>query len=271
MKRSKNIGFIAVAIAALAAAIAVAIAVGYFTRSYFALVAIDTIPMGQALSLSLVEEREFSGEEPPGLIDPELADEFVGRILTTNAGMDVLLYESMFYVPGANPDTDDPDELYTNRFSELVPQDAHVLVIEGDPTSAYVRPGDVVDVFFHYVDAAGEQFTAKLMTKNVLYVIIPPQPEEGDTAEVIGTVIILDETSAQEAQDLIHAQETGIVRLAIANLESANETPTELTDFEYFWERYGGGETPSSGEEEPAEEEPVEDPDAEPTEEPVAP
>jgi len=267
MKRSRNIGLLAVIVAAAAAAIAVAIAVGYFTRSYFALVALQPIPMGTALSSEMIEEREFSGEAPPGLIDPALRDEFLGRIVTTNVGTEVLLYDSMFYVPGANPDTDNPDELYTNRFSELVPQDAHVLVIQGDPTSNYVRPSDVVDLFYHYVDASGEQFTVKLMTKPVLYVIIPLPPAEGEDVVVTGTVIILGDTDAQEAQDLVHAQETGIVRMAIANPESDNTIPTELTDFEYFWERYGSGEVPNAPGD--TSEEPTEEPA--PTEEPTTP
>lgn len=249
MKRSRNLGVISVVAIALALGLVAAIVVGQMTRTHDTLVAVRDIPTGTPLSAEMFVIQASPGDPPADewgrnlLVtrdDLEGVQGLFGRLATSNISAGVPLYKSMFFIPGSDPNPGEEfSQFYTDRFSQLLPQDGRAVVLAGDPTSPYARPGDFVDVFYYFESTDGIERVVRMFTTRVLYVIIPPPPlPDEPVTESRGTVYILD-TDPQQAQDLVYAEMTGAVRIAIANPTSGEPVPVVPTDPFYFEQRYG--------------------------------
>lgn len=272
----------------LAFIIAAIVAGGFFylraPQPVVVLMAATTIEAGQPLTEADFVPVDFEAKDlPDTLLQPGDEVEFLGKVATTTIHAGSLLQRSDFYV---RPLSDEPlavgeSPVLSTSWSQLLGPDDHAVAIQGDPTTSFVRAGDVVDLFYVYenVEEGGGVIVQQLFTRRVLFAI-PTPLATADGGSATGTVVVI-RTNAKEAQDLIFAQQTGELRVAVAAptveedpiepVDARTVSPTTAASFE---EDYNVTLPESIGEEAAPTDEPTEEPSESglpvPSEEPQA-
>ena len=232
---------------ALVAGLLAFVMLGNANQHYAQLIAKHDISLGATIDVGRdFDQQTFSGVEPANAIDPGNVNLVQGKVTVTSIASGQPLLFSMFYAPqaslapGASPGASAQP---VDRFSELL-SDPHsrAIVIDGDPTSALVRTGDHVDLV--YIDS-GSGESKVLMTKTVLWTQtgVAVTDKATGTAKFTGVEYILQNLNQQEAQDLLFAQQHGILRIALTSpLSVVTPSPTGAlvaTTAAYFKQVYG--------------------------------
>jgi Flp pilus assembly protein CpaB len=216
--------------------------------AYEVLVASGYLAPGQkftelAFTRALVQGDPLTSSRGEVFLTPETVSQYYGRIVVNGIYPGDPIRVSDFYRPACDegltaaaptpsPDpsaapTDQPEADFVYRLTELLCEGRRVVVIEGDPTSTFVRAGDIVDLYL--VADGGESGTqvTRLFTKRVVYVITRSIPVAGDPAtdefNPRGTAFVLDLTP-DEVAILLGAQADGSIRVAIAPPGALDET-----------------------------------------------
>lgn len=220
--------------------------------AYEVLVASGYLAPGQkftelAFTRALISGDPLTSARGEVFLTPENVAEYYGRIVVNGVYPGDPIRVSDFYRPACDeasavivaPDTTPTpttsEGTFVYRLTELLCEGRRVVVIEGDPTSTFVRAGDVVDLYLvEDVADTGAQVT-RLFTKRVIYVITRSIPVAGDPAtdqfNPRGTAFVLDLTP-DEVAVLLGAQANGTIRVSIAppsaleELSGPSVTPT---------------------------------------------
>ena len=201
-------------------------------KSYTVLIAQRAIPAGVALQNGDVLAVTVNGDAPAGnLIQNKDITPFYGRIAVNAIAAGDAVRSSDFFlapiapVPGASvdPNVPAPSGSYIYRFSELLQPDQRGIVVLGDPTTAFVRVGDYVDVLFVAPPTATDLLptVARIMTK-------PDPAAGGGTGEPTGAAFVLA-INEQEATGLVCAQQVGSLRVLLASPASVGKPSTTPT------------------------------------------
>jgi Flp pilus assembly protein CpaB len=215
-------------------------------QNYTVLIAQHQIPAGAQLVAGDLVPTTVSGVAPGGnLITNAEVQDFYGRVAVNSIAAGDAVRSSDFFKPidpDASPNADGTPT-YVYRLSEILGKDKRALVFlgTGDPTTAFVRVGDYIDILYSSTDPeTGAVSIRVLMTKRVIYVVPQPDPAAGGgVGEPTPGAFIPDLTIA-EAQALWYAEQTGTLKVALGNPES-NQVQTEpiVVDQTYFDSTYG--------------------------------
>ena len=228
-------------------AVAVFASVFYFmaaaSSQYTYFTANKVIAAGEVLNATDVTQQTASGSIPGNnlIVGQDAMNNVLGEMVVKDIDVnDVIQYTSLL-------DRTKTDGVY--RFSQLLKKDERGIVISGDPTSAYIRKGDDVDVYFV---SSADNSVRRLFTKPVILVVPIPVPgtnDQGGVTQPSGTFFALGNINAQEAQDLIWAQANGTIRISIATADT-NDSTTTVSDQNSFDQTYGqnvsGSPTPGN-------------------------
>jgi hypothetical protein len=211
-------------------------------KQYTYFVAITEVPAGSVLTSAEIAPRTGSGD-PIGnvIVGTDNMNAHLGQLVTRELLVgDVIQYSTLFWHAdnsANNPADPNAGQHYAYRFTQLIPSDNRGVVINGDPTTTYVRAGDYVDIYF--ADAASVR---RMFEAQVLYAIPQTDPASGAAAGQVGvptgTSFVLNLTP-QQAQDLVWAQQNGTIRVALAPPDVNQNSTTKITDQTYFDQTYG--------------------------------
>jgi Flp pilus assembly protein CpaB len=208
----------------------------YFTAN-------KVIAAGEVITVTDISQQTASGSIPGNniVIGQDAMNNVLGEMVVKDIDVnDVIQYTSLLDRTKANG---------VYRFTQLLKPTERGIVISGDPTSAYIRKGDNVDVYFV---SSTDNSVRRLFTKPVILVVPIPVPgtnDQGGVTQPSGTFFALGNINPQEAQDLIWAQANGTVRISIASADTAGSTTT-VSNQNSFNQTYGqsvsGSPAPSS-------------------------
>ena len=146
------------------------------------------------------------------------ADEFnglTGKILLANLNEGDVLRDSDVFAAGG---TLDPSGNLTGRLTELLGgEDRRVVVVMGDATTTFARPGDLLDIYGVLGSDVDAQVTF-CFSKKILYTVPRTIPTGADAQDFTpeGTAFVVD-LDTTEASYLITAQERGHIRVALGS------------------------------------------------------
>lgn len=188
----------------------------------------------------------------------------IGRTLTNSLSTGSVLQYSDLYLPigidgasaiDAGATATDPKaaalndpictSLTNDRLSSILKTNERAIVLFGDPSSTFVRPGDMVDVYYLSSDGG----VKLLFTKEVRYSFTTYVAGSNETPA--GTAFVLTFEGADAAaqiQDLVFASRTGEFRVALVAPGSAATTTDVETTFQSFadaWQVTIGGAVPN--------------------------
>lgn len=231
--------------------IGILLVTGSGRNSYEVLVANGYLAPGQkftelAYTRLLLSGDPLSSARGEVFLTPENVEQFYGRIVVNGVYPGDPIRTSDFYRPACDeaalatpvtPDASaDPSGVaqgtFVYRLSELLCEGRRIVVIDGDPTSTFVRAGDIVDLYLVEDVADGGALVTQLFTKRVIYVITRSIPVAGDPAtdqfSPRGTAFVLDLTP-DEVSRLLAAQANGTIRVSIAAPNAIDSGGTPVT------------------------------------------
>jgi Flp pilus assembly protein CpaB len=197
----------------------------YFTAN-------KVIAAGEVITVTDISQQTASGSIPGNniVVGQDAMNNLLGEMVVKDIDVnDVIQSTSLLDRTKANG---------VYRFTQLLKPTERGIVISGDPTSAYIRKGDNVDVYFI---SSTDNSVRRLFTKPVILVVPIPVPgtnEEGGVTQPSGTFFALGNINPQEAQDLIWAQANGTVRISIASADTTGSTTT-VSNQNSFNQTYG--------------------------------
>ena len=197
----------------------------YFTAN-------KVIAAGEILTATDLSQQTASGGVPGNniIIGQDAINNVLGEMVVKDIDVnDIIQYTSLL-------DRTKVNGVY--RFSQLLKPNERGIVISGDPTSAYIRKGDNVDVYFI---SSLDNSVRRLFTKPIILVVPIPVPgtnDQGGVTQPSGTFFALGNINAQEAQDLIWCQANGTLRISIATADTT-DSATTVTDQNSFNQTYG--------------------------------
>lgn len=191
----------------------------------------------------------------------------IGRTLTNSLSTGSVLQYSDLYLPigidgasaiDAGATASDPDaakaaalndpicaSLTSDRLSSILKANERAIVLFGDPSSTFVRPGDMVDVYYLSSDGG----VKLLFTKEVRYSFTTYVAGSNETPAGTAFVLTFDGAdAAAQIQDLVFAQRTGEFRVAIVAPGSIGTTTDSETTYQSFadtWQVTIGGAVPN--------------------------
>jgi Flp pilus assembly protein CpaB len=197
----------------------------YFTAN-------KVIAAGEILTATDVSQQTASGSIPGNniIIGQDAMNNVLGEMVVKDIDVNDIVQSTSLL-----------DRTKTNgiyRFSQLLKTNERGIVISGDPTSAYIRKGDNVDIYFV---SSTDNSVRRLFTKPIILVVPIPVPgtnEQGGVTQPSGTFFALGNINAQEAQDLIWAQANGTLRISIATADT-NGSTTTVSNQNSFNQTYG--------------------------------
>lgn len=220
--RRLNVRLILAGVLVFAVLVGTGLFIQTVNRSYTAAIAARLITAGSPLTSADYSIATFVGEPPSDqVINNSQVNDFLGRIATSDIHTGAPLLRSDFYVPidigaaaSANPNDPQAAQRYAYRFTELLSPNERAIVLIGEPTSALIRTGDFVDVYWITPDNTVRQLLAH---KQVIYVVPQGDPAANGVNSPTGTAFVIEPLSVQEVSDLLYAETNGQVRIGLAS------------------------------------------------------
>jgi hypothetical protein len=179
-------------------------------------VAKQDLQAGDLVAADLFTQTQIKGDFSKAfVIGAEEFNALTGKILLANLRKnDVLRKSDVFTAGGAL----DPSGGLTGRLTELLTsENQRVVVVMGDATTTFARPGDLLDIYGVLGSDVDAQVTF-CFSKKILYAVPRTIPTGADAQDYNpeGTAFVVD-LDATEASYLITAQERGHIRVALGS------------------------------------------------------